>query len=67
MQVSDVKPDFVGAMKEYNETHGKPNVGFTSVASHYPGISASALQRRVSGKVEVDAKLGHRMLRRSVV
>ena len=34
MQVSDVKLDFFGAMKEYNETHCMPNVSFTSVASH---------------------------------
>jgi hypothetical protein len=56
MQDTGAKPDFVGAMKVYNETRGMPNVSIASVASRFPGITTASLQRRVSGTVEVDAK-----------
>jgi hypothetical protein len=41
------KPDFLGAINEYIDTFGRKDVSLKSVASHYPGISASSLQRRV--------------------
>ena len=46
MKDAVAEADFIGAMKEYNETCGMKDVSFTSAASHYPGISASSLPKR---------------------
>jgi len=51
-------PDFLGAVKEYNDTRGMKDVSYASVASHFPGVSRTSLQRRVSGEVEVNGKMG---------
>lgn len=58
MKDAVAEADFIGAMKEYNETCGMKGVTFASVVSRYPGVSVTQLQRRVSGKVEANAKMG---------
>ena len=45
-------------VKEYNDTRGTEGVTLASVAGQFPGVSVWQLQRRVSGNVEVDAKMG---------
>ena len=58
MKDTGAKADFAGAVKEYNDTRGTEGVTLASVAGQFPGVSVWQLQRRVSGNVEVDAKMG---------
>ena len=58
MKDTGAKADFAGAVKEYNDTRGTEGVTLASVAGQFPGVSVWQLQSRVSGDVEVDAKMG---------
>ena len=52
------KPDYVGALRTYNDNKGMQGNSFASVANLFPGVNASSLRERFTGLVEVNAIIG---------